>query len=266
MEGHGQSRGPEQQIYATYPSLRGKRVLITGGATGIGEVLVTRFAEQGARVAFLDVQDGPAEELAARLANNGNLSPLYLHCELSDVTAIRDSVAKIISSFDGIDVLVNNAGNDERHSIEEVTSAMWDRLMAVNLRHQFFATQATLPAMKRSLNGSIINMSSIAWMIPSTGLPVYISAKASIVGLTRALAHEVGKENIRVNCVLPGSIVTDRQSRLWLTPEYKAEILSRQALKRHLVPDEVARLILFLAADDSSGMTGQSYIVDGGWV
>jgi NAD(P)-dependent dehydrogenase (short-subunit alcohol dehydrogenase family) len=167
--------------------------------------------------------------------------------------------------FDGIDILVNNAGNDERHSIEDVSPEMWDRLMAVNLRHQFFTTQAALPALKKSLNGSIINMSSIAWLVPSTGLPIYISAKASIVGLTRTLAHEVGKDNIRVNCVLPGSIATDRQTRLWLTPEYKAEILSRQALKRHLIPDEVARLILFLAADDSSGMTGQSYIVDGGW-
>jgi NAD(P)-dependent dehydrogenase (short-subunit alcohol dehydrogenase family) len=138
--------------------------------------------------------------------------------------------------------------------------------MAVNLRHQFFATQAALPALKQSGVGSIIHMSSIAWLIPSVGLPVYVTAKAGIVGFARTLAHEVGKDNIRVNAILPGAIVTEKQRRLWLTPEYSAEVLANQALKRHLMPDEVVRLALFLAADDSSGITGQSHIVDGGWV
>ena len=254
-----------ERHYAIFPSLRGRKVLITGGATGIGEVLVSRFAEQGARVALIDVQDEPAKLLIERITRAGHMAPLYVHCDLSNINAVRDSVAQIISSFGGMDVLVNNAGNDQRHTIEEVSPEMWDQVMAVNLRHHFFIIQAALTALKQSANGSIINMSSIAWMIPSTGLPVYIAAKAAVVGLTRTLAHEVGKDNIRVNCVLPGAIVTDRQNRLWLTPEYSAEILSCQALKRHLIPDDVARFVLFLAADDSSAMTGQSYIVDGGW-
>jgi D-xylose 1-dehydrogenase len=256
---------PSQQHYATYPTLRGKNVLITGGATGIGEVLVSRFAEQGARVAFLDIEDTQAKKLVARIARNGSVPPRYLHCDLADLASIRECVASVISSFKGIDVLVNNAANDERHSVEDVSPELWDRLMAVNLRHQFFTTQAALPALRKAMKGSIINMSSIAWLIPSTGLPLYVAAKAAIVGLTRTLAHEVGKENIRVNCVLPGAIVTERQNRRWLTAEYRAEILSGQALKRHILPNEVASLVLFLAADDSSGMSGQSYIVDGGW-
>jgi NAD(P)-dependent dehydrogenase (short-subunit alcohol dehydrogenase family) len=165
-----------------------------------------------------------------------------------------------------VDVLVNNAANDQRHTIEEVTPAYWDRSIATNLRPQFFTIQAVLPAMRTARRGSIINMSSISWMIPSTGVPLYIAAKAAIVGLTRTLAHELGPANIRVNAVLPGAIATERQRRLWYTPEYKAEILASQALKHELVPAEVARLVLFLAADDSSAITNQSYIVDGGWV
>jgi D-xylose 1-dehydrogenase len=252
--------------FAIYPSLKGRRVLITGGATGIGEAFVTRFAEQGAQVAFFDIQDSAAADLSARIASDGHPRPLYLHCDMTDLDAVRASVARAIESLGGLDTLVNNAGNDQRHTIEEVTPELWDRLMAVNLRHQFFVTQAALPAIKQSGAGSIINMSSIAWIIPSVGVPVYITAKAGIVGLTKTLAHEVGKDNIRVNAILPGAIVTEKQRRLVLTPEYSAEILANQALKRHLVPDEVVRLALFLAADDSSAITGQSHIVDGGWV
>ena len=165
-----------------------------------------------------------------------------------------------------MDVLVNNAANDARHTVEAVTPEYWDQSMAVNLKHQFFAIQAVIPAMKKAGRGSIINMSSISWMIPSVGLPVYITAKAAIVGLTRTLAHELGADNIRVNCVLPGAIFTERQKQLWFTEAYKAEILSRQALKRMISPEEVARLVLFLAADDSDAITNQSYVIDGGWV
>jgi NAD(P)-dependent dehydrogenase (short-subunit alcohol dehydrogenase family) len=257
---------PPQAQYATYPSLAGRRVLVTGGATGIGEAFVTRFAEQGAYVAFLDIQDQAAAALCEQVVAAGHASPLYLHCDITDIEAVRKSAAQIIETLGGLDILVNNAGNDQRHSTEEVTPELWDKLMAVNLRHQFFVTQAALPALRQSGVGSIINMSSIAWMIPSVGLPVYVTAKAAIVGMTRTLAHEVGKDNIRVNCLLPGGIVTEKQRRLWLTPEYSAQMLAAQSLKRHLVPDEVVRMALFLAADDSSGMTGQSYIIDGGWV
>jgi D-xylose 1-dehydrogenase len=252
--------------YARYPSLQGRRVLITGGATGIGEAFVTHFAEQGAQVAFFDIQDQAAQHLSARVAAAGYPAPLYRHCDLTDIGTTREAVEQAVNLLGGLDVLVNNAANDQRHTVEEVTPELWDRLMAVNLRHQFFVTQAALPALRKSGAGSILNMSSIAWVIPGVGMPVYIAAKAAISGLTRTLAREVGKDNIRVNCILPGAIVTEKQERLVLTPEFKAEILARQSLKRHILPDEVVRLALFLAADDASAITGQGYVVDGGWV
>jgi NAD(P)-dependent dehydrogenase (short-subunit alcohol dehydrogenase family) len=252
--------------FAHYPSLKGRVVLVTGGATGIGESIVTDFARQGSRVAFLDIQDEPACKLVDALAEEGCPAPFYLHCDLTDVAALKSAVEQVVAAMGAVDVLVNNAGNDERHRIEDVTPEYWDRSMATNLRPQFFMVQAVLPGMRKAGGGSIINMSSISWMIPSTGMPVYIAAKAAIVGLTRTLAHELGPDNIRVNAVLPGGIFTERQQRLWFTPELKAEIRARQALKRNIMPDDVARLVLFLAADDSSAITNQSYIVDGGWV
>jgi NAD(P)-dependent dehydrogenase (short-subunit alcohol dehydrogenase family) len=252
--------------FARYPSLEGRAVLVTGGATGIGESLVVHFARQGARVAFLDVQDEAAHALVASLGAEGRPAPLYLPCDLRDVAALQQAVEQVIATLGTIDVLVNNAANDQRHSIEEVTPESFDQSIAVNLRPQFFTIQAVLPAMRKAGRGSIINMSSISWMIPSTGLPLYITAKAAIVGLTRTLAHELGPHNIRVNAVLPGAIATERQKQLWYTPAYKAEIMASQALKRDILPEDVARLVLFLAADDSSAITNQSYVVDGGWV
>jgi NAD(P)-dependent dehydrogenase (short-subunit alcohol dehydrogenase family) len=189
-----------------------------------------------------------------------------MHCDITDITALKHSVNEMIAKLGAIDVLVNNAANDQRHSIDEVTPEYWDQSMAINLRPQFFTIQAVLPSMRQAGRGVIINMSSISWMVPSIGLPAYTTAKAAIVGLTRTLAHELGEHNIRVNAVLPGAIVTERQKRLWYTPEYKAKIMASQALKRDILPDDVARLILFLAADDSSAVTNQSFIVDGGWV
>ncbi|MGA2850260.1 MAG: SDR family NAD(P)-dependent oxidoreductase [Terracidiphilus sp.] len=252
--------------FARYPSLEGRAVLVTGGATGIGESIVTHFARQGARVAFFDVQDEAGHRLAEELAVEGSVAPLYLHCDLTDIQALRRGVDEVLAALGTVDVLVNNAANDQRHTIEEVTPEFWDQSMAVNLRPQFFTIQAVLPAMRKAGRGSIINMSSISWMIPSTGLPLYITAKAAVVGMTRTLAHELGPENIRVNAVLPGAIATEKQKRLVYTPEYKAKILASQALKRDILPEDVARLVLFLAADDSSAITNQSYVVDGGWV
>lgn len=252
--------------FAIYPSLRNRAVLITGGASGIGESLVRHFAHQGARVAFLDVQDEPASALQNELAVAGCTAPLFLHCDVTDPDALRESVSRVLAAFGTFDVLVNNAGNDQRHRTEDLTPDAWDQCLQQNLKHYFFCTQAVLPAMKAGGRGSIINMSSISWIIPSTGLPAYVTAKAGIVGLTRTLAHELGGHGIRVNAVLPGAIATERQKRLWYTPEYKAEIHARQALKRDILPEDVARLVLFLAADDSGGITSQSYIVDGGWV
>lgn len=252
--------------FATYPSLRDRAVLITGGATGIGESLVSHFARQGARVAFLDIQDEPAHALANTLAAEGCPRPFYLHCDLTNIPALQEAVAQVLTTLGTVDVLVNNAANDQRHRLEDLTPEYWDRSMATNLRPHFFTIQAVMPAMRRQRHGSIINMSSISWMIPSTGVPTYIAAKAAIVGLTRTLAHELGPDNIRVNAVLPGAIVTEKQKRLVYTPEYKAEIMASQAIKRDVLPEDVARLVLFLAADDSSAITNQSYIVDGGWV
>jgi NAD(P)-dependent dehydrogenase (short-subunit alcohol dehydrogenase family) len=252
--------------YAIYPSLQSRRVLITGGATGIGEAFVASFAAQGAQVAFLDIQDEAAESLVDRITAAGHPAPLYRHCDLTDITAAQQAVEETVSQLGGLDVLLNNAANDQRHSVESVTPELWDRLIAVNLRHQFFVTQSALPALKASGSASIINMSSIAWMIPGVNMPVYITAKAAVVGFTKTLAHEVGKDNVRVNCILPGAIVTEKQERTVLTPEFRAEVLANQAIKRLLVADDVVRLALFLAADDSSAISAQGYIVDGGWV
>lgn len=254
------------QRFASYPSLRDRVVLVTGGATGIGEAIVRHFARQAAQVIFLDIEDEAGHALVADLAAEACPAPHYLHCDLADLPALQAAAAHVLAGHATVDVLVNNAANDQRHSIHEVTPESWDRSMAINLRPQFFMVQAVLPAMKAAGRGSIINMSSISWMIPSTGLPLYVAAKAAIVGLTRTLAHELGPSGIRVNAVLPGAIATDRQRKLWYTPEYKAEILASQALKREIVPEDVARLVLFLAADDSSAITNQSYVIDGGWV
>jgi D-xylose 1-dehydrogenase len=253
-------------IYATYPSLRDRTVIITGGASGIGEAMVMAFASQGAQVAFLDIQDDAAAGVIERCKECGAATPHYYSCDLTNISAVRAAVDQILRKSGTIDVLVNNGGNDTRHSTAEVSSELWDQIIAVNLKHQFFMTQAVIPAMQRAQRGSIINMSSIAWVIPSTQLPVYVTAKAAIVGMTRTLAHELGGFNIRVNAVMPGAILTERQQRLWFSEAYKAEILSNQALKRMLLPEEVARLVLFLSADDSAAITNQSYIIDGGWV
>jgi D-xylose 1-dehydrogenase len=251
---------------AAYPSLEDRVVVVTGGASGIGEAIVEAFAGQSAQVVFLDIQDDAGEELVRRLEKAGLKVPVYLHCDLTDIDALQETVGAVLERFPRVDVLVNNAGNDTRHAMEEVTSAYWDRSIAVNLKHYFFMTQALVPAMRKTGGGSIINMGSISWVIPSTDVPVYVTAKAAIVGMSRTFAHQLGIDNIRVNCVMPGAILTERQRQLWFTEEYKAEILANQALKRMILPDEVARLVLFLASEDSSAITNQSYIVDGGWI
>lgn len=252
--------------FASYPSLRNRVVVVTGGASGIGQAIVEAFARQHARVIFLDIQDEAAASTIRRIEAAGFAPPIYCHCDLTDVAAMRATMEGVLGRFCGIDVLVNNAGNDRRHSIEEVTPESWDQMMAINLKQQFFMAQAVVPCMRQAGRGSIINMGSISWVIPSINLPVYVTAKAAVVGMTRTLAHELGPNNIRVNCVMPGAILTERQRQLWFTESYKAEILEGQALKRMILPEEVARLVLFLAADDSAAITSQSYIIDGGWV
>lgn len=254
------------QRFARYPSLENLPVLITGGASGIGASMVEHFSLQGARVAFIDLAEGAARELIDDLTDRCPHPPRFWSCDLKDVTALRTVVNEIETEIGAVRVLVNNAANDDRHKLEEITPEYWDDRMAVNLRHQFFLIQSVSPGMIQAGGGSIINMSSIAWMIPSTGLPAYVTAKAAVVGLTRTMAHELGSANIRVNCVLPGAVLTERQRQLWWTPEYEKEIRGHQALKRNLLPEDVARLVLFLASDDSSAITNQSYVVDAGWV
>jgi NAD(P)-dependent dehydrogenase (short-subunit alcohol dehydrogenase family) len=251
---------------AVYSSLKGRVVLVTGGASGIGEAIVEAFVLQGSRVLFLDIQDDAAHSLVQKSQRPGCITPEYFHCDLTNTSELQSVMEKILSAHPAIDVLVNNAGNDKRHKIEEVTSDFWDWCMQINLKHQFFMTQAVLPGMRRAKRGSIINMSSIGWVIPSTGIPVYVAAKAAIVGMTRTLAHEVGVDGVRVNCVMPGAISTEKQRRLWFTEEYRKEILHRQAIKRDIQPEEVAKLVLFLASDESLAITNQSFVIDAGWV
>jgi D-xylose 1-dehydrogenase len=256
----------ESKNFAIYPSLRDRGVMITGGGSGIGAAMVEMFALQGSRVGFVDIASECSEKLVQSLAGRCTHGPTFVRCDLTDIKALQAAVAELELRLGGIHVLVNNAANDDRHVSEQVTPEYWDDRMNVNLRHQFFATQAVAPGMKVAGGGSIINMSSIAWMIPSTGIPVYVTAKAAVMGLTRTMAKELGSAGIRVNAVLPGAINTERQIRLWRTPEFDEEVLRHQSLKRKLMPDDVARLVLFLAADDSSGITSQAHIVDGGWV
>jgi NAD(P)-dependent dehydrogenase (short-subunit alcohol dehydrogenase family) len=254
-----------REMFAIYPSLQDRVVLVTGGASGIGEAIVTELALQGAKVCFFDIQDEAADLVTRRLSSLRN-PPAYYSCDLIDIAAVQRTTKAVVDRFGTVEVLVNNAGNDTRHKSSEVTPDFWDYTIAINLKHQFFVTQAIVPCMQRAQRGSIINMSSIGWVIPSINQAVYVAAKAAIVGMTRTLAHELGSSNIRVNSVMPGAVLTARQQRLWLTEAYKAEVLSRQALKRMILPDEVARLVLFLAADDSSAITNQSYVIDAGWV
>jgi D-xylose 1-dehydrogenase len=251
---------------AVYSSLKNKIVVVTGGASGIGQAIVEAFVSQRSRVLFLDIQDDAAAALIQKPRPPDCIAPTYFHCDLTDIAALQQTMEALLHSVPAADVLVNNAGNDKRHSIDEVTSEFWDSCMQINLKHQFFITKAVLPGMRQAKRGSIINMSSIGWMIPSTGVPVYATAKAAVVGMTRTLAHEVGRDGIRVNCVLPGAIFTERQTKLWLTEEYKKEILQRQALKIEIQPEEVAKLILYLASDESLAITNQSFIIDAGFV
>jgi D-xylose 1-dehydrogenase len=251
---------------AVYPSLENRVVLVTGGATGIGEAIVEAFVRQRARVAFVDIKDDAATDLVVRMEKAGLRAPVYFHCDVTSFAELQRAVDQVVDGCGRVDVLVNNVGNDARHSVESVTPETWDEVVAVNLKQQFFMAQAVAPSMRQARRGSIINMGSIAWVIPSKNVPVYVTAKSAIVGLTRALAHEFGEDEVRVNCVMPGAILTERQKQLWLTEDYVRQVLAHQSLKRMILPEEVARLVLFLAADDSSAITNQSYVVDGGWV
>ena len=250
---------------ATYPSLHGRVVLVTGGGSGIGAAVTRRFAEQGARVGFLDIAAEPSEALATELTEAGH-AVRFVHCDLRDIDALKRGIAAVRDAFGPIAVLINNAAHDQRHPTPDVTPDAFDERIAVNLRHQFFAAQAVLPDMQAAGAGAIVNFGSVSWMAGQGGMAVYTMAKSAILGLTRSLARDYGPFNIRVNAIAPGAILTQRQKDLWLTPAYEAELMAKQALKRHLLPDEIARFTLFLASDEASACTGQHYVVDGGLV
>lgn len=250
--------------FAMYPSLRDQVVLVTGGASGIGAEHVAQFARQGAKVAFLDISDEAAAALIAGLQAEGLAPPVYLRCDLRDIAALQAAVAEVVRRLGPIEVLVNNAANDTRHRWEDVTVEYWDERMANNLRHQFFAIQAVAPMMRDAGGGSIINFGSISWHTNGGEMPAYTTAKAGVEGLTKGMARDLGGFGIRVNCVIPGWIMTQRQIDLWLTPEAEANLIRAQCLKTKLVPEDVTRMVLWLASDDSRMCSAQLWVVDGG--
>jgi D-xylose 1-dehydrogenase len=250
--------------FAVYPSLRDRVVLVTGGASGIGAEHVTQFARQGAKVAFLDIADTAAAGLIETLRAQGLPPPLYLPCDLKDIAALQAAIAQVGRLLGPITVLVNNAANDQRHDYQDVTVEYWDERMATNLRHQFFAIQAVAPMMRAAGGGSIVNFGSISWHTNHGSMPAYTTAKAGIEGLTKGMARDLGPDGIRVNCVIPGWIMTQRQIDLWLTPEAEENLLRAQCLKTKLVPADVTRMVLWLASDDSRLCSSQLWVVDGG--
>ncbi|MCO4318578.1 SDR family oxidoreductase [Phyllobacterium sp. 21LDTY02-6] len=250
---------------AIYPDLKGKTVLITGGASGIGAALVEAFAEQGAKVGFLDRDEAAGTALAGTLTAQGR-QVRFVALDLRDTEKLRAGIETVRAELGPITVLVNNAAHDERHATEEVTEAYFDDRIATNFKHQFFASQAVLPDMKAAGGGAIICMSSISWMAGFGGMALYTASKSAVIGLIRSLARDFGPFNIRVNAISPGWIMTQRQLDLWLTPEADAMRQERQALKQRLMPADVAKLALFLASDDAQVITSQNYIIDGGWV
>lgn len=260
MDAQSSSAGVHSAIY---PSLTGKRVIVSGGGSGIGEAMVEAFARQGAAVGFVDIQEPQSEQLIARLAD-AEIAPVFLPCDITDCADYSNKISSLMDILGGCEVLVNNAASDDRHSLDDVTPAYWDERMAVNLKHQFFAAKAVIPAMRAAGGGSIVNMGSISWHLGLKDLVIYQTAKAAIEGLTRSLARELGRDNIRVNAILPGNVQTPRQMR-WYSPEGEAEIVAAQCLDGRIQPPDIAAMALFLASDDARFCTGHNYWVDAGW-
>jgi len=248
---------------ARYPSLAGKRVLITGGGSGIGAGFVEGFAWQGAAVTFLDIAEADSRALAARLAG-APIPPRFERADITDIAALQLLLARLTAEDGPFDVLINNAANDDRHDVADVTPAYWDERMAVNLKHQFFCAQALAPGMRARGGGAIINLGSISWHLALPNIVLYQTAKAAIEGLTRALARDLGADGIRVTCIIPGWVRTPRQLK-WHSDEAEAELLADQCLKARLDPPDVAALAMFLASDDARLITAHNYFVDAGW-
>ena len=250
--------------FAHYPSLKDKAVFITGGGSGIGAAITECFLAQGSRVAFVDIDEDASRKLCTELKVQYRREPLFLKCDIRDIAALRQAIAEAASQVGLFNVLVNNAANDMRHNWREVEPDYWDDRMAINLRPFFFTIQAIAPMMQKLGGGSIVNFGSISWKIASGNLPAYVSAKAAVHGLTRAMARELGQTNIRVNTVLPGWVMTERQLKLWLDAEGQARIDRSQCLKDRVMPVDLARMVLFLASEDARMCSAQEFTVDGG--
>ena len=246
---------------AIYSDLKGRTVVVTGGAGGIGESIVRAFHAQGAKVGFLDIDTARGTKLQAELGKGTR----FVACDLTDIPALKAAIVTVRDGFGSIDVLVNNAAHDERHATLEVTEDYWDGRMAVNLKHQFFAAQAVLPDMQATGKGAIVNLGSTSWVIGQGGMAAYTASKSAVIGLTRSLARDFGPFGIRVNAVAPGWIMTERQLALWVTPETDEYINESQCLKRRLVPDDIAKVVVFMCSDEAGAITNQHYVVDGGW-
>ena len=248
---------------AVYPSLRDKRVLITGGGSGIGAGLVDGFVAQGARVTFFDIAEADSHALVEALSGAEH-PPVFERVDLTDTPSLQSTIQRLSDNEGAFDILINNAGNDDRHTIDQVTPDYWDNRLAVNLRHLFFAAQSVIPGMKAKGGGVIVNLGSISWHLAIAELALYQTCKAAIEGLTRSLARDLGPDNIRSVCIVPGNVKTPRQEK-WYTPEGEAEIVAAQCLKGRLVPDDIAAMALFLASDDARLVTNHEYFVDAGW-
>jgi NAD(P)-dependent dehydrogenase (short-subunit alcohol dehydrogenase family) len=254
-----------QLAHSSHPSLRGRTVFITGGATGIGAATVVAFVEQGAKVAFVDVAEHASRELAERLAGAGHAPPWWRVCDVRNIAELQAAAKQASADLGDFAVLVNNVASDDRHTLESVTPAYYDERMAINERPAFFAIQALVPGMKRLGFGSIVNLGSTGWQVKGTGYPCYAIAKSSVNGLTRGLAKELGGYRIRINTVSPGWVMTERQIRLWLDAAGERALEANQCLPDKLKPGDIARMVLFLASDDSAMCTAQEFKVDAGW-
>ena len=249
---------------AQYFDLKGKRALVSGGASGIGSSIVEHLCEQGVEVYFFDIDKKEAQKTIYRIKKKKFRIPTFIKCNIKKIQKYNTSILNIIKKKGPIDILVNNASNDQRHNLEEITEKYWDERMAINLKHYLFAIQTVKKSMVKNKGGSIINLGSVSWFRGAVMFPAYSIAKAGIYGLTRSLARDLGEHNIRINSIAPGSIATERQSKLWLNPKFKKEILKKQCLSRQLLPQDVSKMVLYLASDISSGCTKQNFTVDGG--
>ena len=251
-------------VSARYPSLAGRLVFITGGATGIGAALVEAFTKQNARVAFIDIQAQAADSLLARLSNQGFEPPWFRSVDVTKAEDLQRAIHDAAEELGPLQVLVNNAANDQRHAPQDLTPETWRQCMAINLDATFFAAQAAAAVMAPKRRGAIINFGSINALLGPPNMPGYVTAKAGIMGLTKSLAKDYGEHNLRVNAILPGWVATERQLQTWLTPETEREWMRQVALQSRLMPQDVANLALFLASDDSNMISGQSFVIDGG--